>query len=185
MKLLWLHDTLETKRCILKIPQQSEAEYIWNLISEHTTTYMIWEKWSDSSTTLNNIKKTIENAEKGESWDAAIYDKQSGKCIWRCGINKMRTEIPSFELGYWISEQYYGKWIVPECVKKYLEFAFEHSIFEKWIIRCDSKNENSAKVALKCGFTFEWEFRNHERIKWILRDTKYFWITREDYFTKK
>ncbi len=185
MKLLRLHDTLETERCILKIPQETEAEYMWNLITEDTTKYMIWERWENYTSTLDNIKQAREKVEKWESWEAAIYDKKSWKLIGRCWINKTFPEIPAFELWYWVAEEYYGKGMVPECVARYLQFAFEESTFEKWVIRCDSENENSIKVALKCGFSFEGELKKDERVKWKLRDIKYFWITREDYFSKK
>lgn len=181
MKKLWLHDILETERCIIKIPEESEAEYMWNLITEDTIKYMIWDKWDTYETTLKNIQKTRKNAEAWISWDAAIYDKQTQKYIGRCGINKIRDEIPAFELWYWVSEEYYGKWIVPECVKRFLKFAFEESKFEKWVIRCDTQNKNSAKVALKCGFSHEGDFKNHERIRWKLRDTSFYGITREEY----
>lgn len=184
MKRLWLKDVLETKRCLMKIPEESEAEHMWNLISEDTTKYMIWDKWDNFSRTIKNIQETIYNAEAWRSWDAAIYNKGTDKCIGRCGINKIDDDIPSFELGYWISEEFYGKWIMSECINKYLEYAFEESNFEKWVIRCNSENENSKKVALKCWFKLEGEFKNHERIKWELRDTTFFWITRTEYLLK-
>lgn len=185
MKKLWPKDTLETERCIIKIPEESEAEYIWNLITEDTTKYMIWEKWDDYSSSLANIKKTKKNAEAWISWDAAIYDKETGLCIWKCWINNIVDKIPSFELWYWITPEYYGRWIIPECVNRYVKFAFEESDFEKGILKCDDRNENSKKVALKCGFSHEWTFKNQDRIRWELRDTSYYGITREDYLNNK
>jgi ribosomal-protein-alanine N-acetyltransferase len=142
---------------------------------------MIWEKWDDFQKTKENIQETRVNAEVGKSWDAAIYDKETRACIWRCWINKIIDKVPSFELWYWITPEYYGKWIVPECVKRYLQFAFEDSSFEKVILRCDDRNENSKKVALKCWFSHEWTFRNDDRIRWELRDTSFYGITREEY----
>ncbi len=73
---------------------------------------------------------------------------------------------------------------MPECVKRYLQFAFEESDFVKGVIRCDSANKNSKKVALKYWFIYEWEFKNYERIKWKLRDTSFYWITLDEYKKK-
>lgn len=185
MQLPHLHDTLETERCFLKIPQESDSEYLWNLITENTTRYMIWNKWENFHTTLSNIITSRQNAFLWTSWDAAVYDKITWKPVGRCGINKADFDLISYEIGYWIAEEYYGKWIIPECVKKLTEYMFEEWGFEKWVIRCDSQNINSEKVAIKCGYIFEWEFRKHELIRGELRDTKYFWITREDYFSQK
>jgi RimJ/RimL family protein N-acetyltransferase len=185
MKKLWLNDILETQRYILKLPQESEAEYMWNLITENTTKYMIWNKSDTVDETLKNIKETKEKSQKWTEWQAAIYDSSSWELIGRCWINTYDEKIPSFQIWYWISEKHYGKWIVPECVKRLLHFAFIESSFEKVIIRCDSENINSQKVALKCWFNFEWEFKKYERINWKLRDTKFFGITKEDYLSEK
>lgn len=185
MKKLWLNDILETERCILRIPEESEAEYIWNLITEKTTQYMVWSKWDTPEATIRNIKKTISASKEWTWWEAAIYNKTNWICIGRCGINRIDTSIPLFELGYWIHEDYYGKGIIPECVNRYLQYAFKESNFEKVVIRCDSRNINSQKVALKCWMKLEWEFKRHEKVQWELRDTKFFWILKEEYLWKK
>lgn len=62
-----------------------------------------------------------------------------------------------------------------------MQFTFKESNFVKGIIRCDTENENSKKVALKCWFSHEWDFKNHERIKWILKDTSFYGITLHEY----
>ena len=185
MKLPDFDTVLETERYFLKIPQESDAKEIWDNISEDTTKYMIWDKWETSDTTLRNIISTRKNALEWKSWDSAVYDKISEKVVGRCGINKINPDTKSFEIWYWIAEEYYGKWIIPECVKWLTQYMFEKWGFEKWVIRCDSKNENSAKVALKCWFSLEWEFKKYEFVKWKFRDTKFFWLTREDYFSQK
>lgn len=182
MKKLGLHDMLETERFIMKIPEESEAESLWSLISDETTKYMVWDKSDSYEETLKSIISRREKAKLWENWESAIYDKYTWECIWQCGINKIDEKIPSFSLWYWISEKYYWKWIVPECVKRILKFVFEESSFEKWIITCDSQNINSWKVALKCWFELEWTLRKHERVKWKLRDTNYYGLTREKYF---
>ena len=184
MKRLGLNDILETERCIIKIPEESEAENIWNLITEDTTKYMIWEKSDTYLKTLESIQKNRRNAKLWTSWDSSVFDKETGKCIWMCWINKIENKVPSFEVWYWISEQFYWKGIIPECLKKILEVAFTELDFEKWIISCDSRNINSEKVALKCWFKFKWKFKRHKRVKWELRDTNFYEITRQEYLKK-
>jgi RimJ/RimL family protein N-acetyltransferase len=127
----------------------------------------------------------MKNAKERTSWDAGIYNKTTGVLLWRCGIYKKNIEVPSFSIGYWLWNSYWWEWIIPECVQALTKYAFETWGFEKWTIRCDSMNLNSQKVAIKSWFVFEWEFKKHERIQWELRDTKFFWITKEDYFSQK
>lgn len=181
MKKLWLKDILETQRCIMKIPEISQSQNIWNLIAPALTQYLAWEKWEDVSQTIQNVEQARIKAKSWKAWDAAIYDKVSWEIIGRCGIIEIDDTIPSCSIWYMLAEEYWWKWIIPECVHRIIKFAFEESEFEKIIIRCDSRNENSAKVALKCGLFFEGEFKNHIREKWSLIDMKYFWITKEQY----
>ena len=184
MKLPDFDAVLETERCFLKIPEESDAETMWNLISENTTQYLIWEKWENYLTSLKNIISSRKDALEWVSWASAVYDKNTRKIIGRCGIVRADPATKSFEIWYWITESYYGKWLIPECVLRIVAYMFEVWDFEKWIIRCDANNMNSQKVALKCWFQHEWTLRKYELMKWKLRDTKFFGITREDYFSQ-
>ena len=121
------------------------------------------------------------NAIEWKTWEAAIYDKQTWKIIGRCWISRIEDDTALFELWYWISEEYYWKWIMPECVNRYLKFGFEESNFEKIVIRFSSENINSEKVAIKCWFNFKEEIKNYEKIDWEWRDTKFFYITRKQH----
>ena len=162
MKKLGLNDILETQRCIIKLPKQSEAEYMWSLITENTTKYMIWNKWLDSRETLKNIKKTQEKAEKWESWEWAIYDKKTWVCIGRCGINEIDSIIPSFQLGYWIAEPFWNEGYATEAVGAILKFGFETLGLNKVIAVYLPTNEASGKVMIKNGMIKEAEFKNHD-----------------------
>ena len=57
MQLPKLNQILETERCILKIPQESDAEEMWNLISENIEKYMIWKRGDSYISSLENIRK--------------------------------------------------------------------------------------------------------------------------------
>ncbi len=184
MKIPWINDTLETKRCILKLAEESEAEYTWSLISPNITKYMLWEKWKDYSSTLKNIQKSRKDSLKKKSFDAAIYLKESWKIIWRCWIISVNKQSNSVEFWYWLSESYWWVWIMPECIDRLLQYVFLESCFEKAIIRCDKENTNSSRVAIKCWFTFEWCFRKYEKRDGVLRDTNFYWILKEGYSIK-
>ena len=185
MKRLGLYDTLETERCILRIAKESEAEYMWNMITESTTRYMIWEKGDTYEGTMKSILKSRLQSFEEKTWEASIYDRETWVLLGRCWINQIVDDIPSFQIGYWIAEKHYGKGYVPECVQKIVKFCFEESNFEKGIIKCDSENQNSQKVAIKCGFEYEWEWKSEWRIRWKLRNTKFFGITKEQYLKQK
>ena len=57
MKKLGLDDILETERCILKIPQESEAEHIWSLATPNIKKYLIREN-------LESIRNSYKETQK-------------------------------------------------------------------------------------------------------------------------
>jgi len=44
MKKLGLSDILKTERCILKIPEESETEEVWDLIDDEVSHFMNFER---------------------------------------------------------------------------------------------------------------------------------------------
>lgn len=177
MKKLWINDILETQRCILKVPEESDAEDIWNLVTENIQKYLIRENYE-------SIKHSKQETNTWHLWDAAILDKKTQKYIWRISISYVCEKVKSIELWYWLSEEYWGEGIVVECIKRIKNFSFESANYEKIIIRCDSDNIQSIRVAEKCWFQQEWILRKDHYARWACIDRCYFWLLREEYLWK-
>ena len=181
MKKLWLDDVLETERCLIKIPEIGEAEYIWNLITPDVTENMLWDKWEDFSQTHANLIKTRDKAKKWESWDAAIYLKETWECIGRCWMVNIDNNIPAMEIWYWLTPTYWWKWIVPECVDKLLFVGFQKLWMINAVLCADSNNTKSRRVAEKCGFTLDGVIRRERKVKWTVRDVAVYTMLKEEY----
>lgn len=63
------------------------------------------------------------------------------------------------EIGYWLSERYWGKGIISEAVKLVVEYGFTHHKWTRIHAGVFSSNPASMKVLEKCGFTLEALFR--------------------------
>ena len=60
----------------------------------------------------------------------------------------------SREIGYWISEPYWGQGLIPEAVSELIRYAFEDlQMTTVWCGYFDG-NEKSKRVQEKCGFTY-------------------------------
>ncbi|WP_420644174.1 GNAT family N-acetyltransferase [Candidatus Leptofilum sp.] len=105
-----------------------------------------------------------------------IFMKGTQTLLGCTGLHRANWDIPSFEIGYWIHVNHTGKGYVTEAVNGVCQFAFTHLEAERLFIRCDAKNEQSAAVAHRCGFTFEGTHRHDSRhhLTNELRDTLYF-----------
>ena len=63
------------------------------------------------------------------------------------------------ELGYWIGCSYWNKGIVSRCVKRYTEYIFSTSVFNRIYAEIFAENTASMKVLEKCGFIKEGTLR--------------------------
>jgi len=66
----------------------------------------------------------------------------------------------SAEIGYWISESYWGKGIVPQAVKEMLKYGFETFDIDRIFARTTHTNLASQQVLKKAGFIFEAELKS-------------------------
>lgn len=64
------------------------------------------------------------------------------------------------ELGYWISEQHWGKGMVSESVALILPYAFQTWDIHRIFARPFSNNPGSKRVLEKCGFRLEAVLKN-------------------------
>jgi RimJ/RimL family protein N-acetyltransferase len=59
------------------------------------------------------------------------------------------------EMGYWLSEKYWGNGIMPEAIKKMVKYGFETFDITRIYARPFSTNLGSQRVLEKAGFSFE------------------------------
>jgi RimJ/RimL family protein N-acetyltransferase len=89
------------------------------------------------------------------------------------------------EIGYWLSEKYWGKGIISEAVKLVVDHGFTHYKWTRIHAGVFSSNPASMKVLEKCGFSQEAHFR-----KSVLKGGKYldehvYSILKEDWNQKR
>ena len=99
------------------------------------------------------IKSCIENEGKGQLCRAIFAD---GKAVGSIGVF-CRDDVycKSAELGYWLSEDYWGQGIMTEAVKQICAEAFER--FDIFRISAEpyAANSGSCRVLEKAGFIRE------------------------------
>lgn len=91
----------------------------------------------------------------------AIEIKTDKKVIGSIGLHKdeKRSIEKAKMIGYILSESYWGKGFMTECVKAVINFAFENMELEVLSVFHFSSNERSHRVIEKCGFKLEGTLR--------------------------
>ncbi|MGE0569402.1 MAG: GNAT family N-acetyltransferase [Bacteroidia bacterium] len=62
------------------------------------------------------------------------------------------------ELGYWLSEDYWGKGIITEAIRQIIPIAFKENGIRRLFARPFGTNKASQRVLEKAGFKFECKF---------------------------
>ena len=119
-----------------------------------------------------------------ESLQVGIWDRSTGALLGGSGLHLQKWEIPSFEIGYWISERHSGKGYVAESVSLLCDLAIIQLNARHLTIRCNPENVRSANVAKRLGFVHEGTERAWGRTSdGVLRDCDIYGLICTDWFS--
>lgn len=154
---------LETERLILRPWKGSDLQDFYEYASVDGVGQMAgWPPHEN----IEVSKKVLDSFIKGKK-TFALVDKSSGKVIGSLGLEEAERQEQDErvrdkkgrEFGYVLSKDYWGRGLMPEAVKRAIQYAFDE---EGWdFILCGHFHDNnqSRRVIEKCGFEFYKNFR--------------------------
>ena len=178
--------TLETDRLILRKIEYSDKSDIFEYAKNpEVAKYVLWEPHKEEIDTIAflNIIYAAYNKNKTAPWGIQI--KENSKMVGTVGFVKWDKENKTGEIGYALSQEYWGKGIITEAVKEIVKFGFDKMELKKITAHCISENLASEKVLLKSGFNSDGLFPKHATVKGNLVDIKWFSITLDNYKKNK
>lgn len=120
----------------------------------------------------------------------ALIDKASHRVIGSLGLERYNEVIfkdyeykRGIELGYVLSKEYWGKGLMPEAVKRVIQFLFEEEHLDFIICAHFLTNQQSKKVIEKCGFQFHSEGVYEGQMGSIL--SRYYILRKEEFLEWK
>lgn len=146
---------LETKRLILRPWQQSDAEELYKYAKDPQVGPIAGWPVHTSVENSRDIIGTVLSAPQTYAVVLKTTDLPVGSIALMIG-ERSNIGLPDTEgeIGYWIGVPYWGQGLIPEAVKKLIEYGFEELKLEKiWCGYFDG-NEKSKRVQIKCGFRY-------------------------------
>lgn len=172
--------TIETERLILRMWNKRDAaelyEYARNPNVGPNAGWKPHESVRDSRTIIEQVFLV------NTTW--AIVHKATGRVIGSIGLedDSIRKNIRSRELGYSLSEDYWGEGLMTEAAKRMIRYSFEETNITMLMIRTAETNRRSQRVIEKCGFRYEGTLRKSYRLyDGTVRDTRFYSMLREEY----
>ncbi len=169
--------SLETERLILRKIIIEDAEDLLHYASnEEVTRLVTWNRHSTMSDSKHFIKTFLPKYDV--PW--GIEHKESGKFIGTVHFVWWDAANHSAEIGYVLSQDYWGQGLITEAANAVISFGFEKMDLVRIQARCFLENKGSERVMEKLGMTYEGTIRKAMLVKGIHRDLKLYSIVKED-----
>ncbi len=156
-----LFEELRGERVIVRPHTIADFDEFWEAIQESKEQLRPWLPFADQSP--DDLRVWLARAEARwatrDTLGCAIVDRETGRIAGNIGLMIHDWEIGSFEIGYWLRTSAAGKGFMTESVRLITDFAFDHLWANRVEIRCDARNERSAAVPRRLGFTQEAHLR--------------------------
>ncbi len=177
--LLDIPDHFETERLLIRIPHPGDGQAMHDAVRESHEHLKPWMPWAQKVQSVEE-SETVCRRSSGqfilrEQFQLLLFRKSDGYLVGSSGLHNIDWSVPKFEIGYWVRADCEGQGYVTEAVNGITRFAFDVLQAERIEIRCDSRNERSATVAQRTGYTLDGCFRRDARtFDATLRDTLVF-----------
>ncbi|HAM88693.1 MAG: N-acetyltransferase GCN5 [Candidatus Falkowbacteria bacterium GW2011_GWC2_38_22] len=154
-------ETIKTKRLVLRPYRMSDAEIATkNLCNKKISRWLSSLPSPYRIEDANNwIGKMIEERKKKEPQTIAYVIEYEKKMIGAIGLHGIVFGHKA-ELGYWLSEEFWGKGVMSEAVTALVSYAFRRLRLRRIQAGTFVGNSGSEGVLKKCGFQHEGLIRN-------------------------
>ena len=172
-----LPERLESEHLLLRQHDPSFAALMFQYVDEDRERLRRFLPWVDATKgvadILDYIQRTQVGRAEGTLFDYGMFAPASGLYLGNAGVHALEWNHACCELGYWIRGEYEGQGHVTEAVRL-LERACFHLGFHRVEIRCSSRNERSAAIPKRLGYSLEGTLRENAPELGRYRDTLVF-----------
>jgi [ribosomal protein S5]-alanine N-acetyltransferase len=175
---------LETQRLKLRKITLDDVEDMHLYCSnEEVPKYASWNAHNSLAETKETIQRIIDQWENKKLIHWGIEDKENRKLIGTIEFVTWDTQHQVAEIGYALSQDYWGKGIATEAAREVIKFGFTNMNLVRIQARCYLENIGSARVMEKAKMSFEGIIRKGLLAKGKHQDLKMYSIISEEFYT--
>ncbi|WP_342434154.1 GNAT family protein [Neobacillus sp. FSL H8-0543] len=172
---------LETERLFLRKISLKDVDDMFSYCSkEEVAKYVTWNAHRTISDTMEFVEFTLEQYANKKVAPWGIEYKENGKLIGSIDFVSWQLNHKTAEIGYVLSQDYWGNGIITEAVKEVIRFGFEKMGVVRIQARCFEENAGSERVMEKAGMSFEGTLRKAMLAKGKHQNLKVYSIVKEE-----
>ena len=148
--------TLTGPRVTLRRFEEGDVTELGDAIArsaDHLRPFMAWIGAEPLSATSRAELIAAWNREADAGGGATLGCFVDGALIGSAGLHRRRPDAAALEVGYWLRTTALGQGYATELTLLLAEEAFSHDEISRVDLYCDLRNEPSAQVAIRAGFT--------------------------------
>jgi ribosomal-protein-serine acetyltransferase len=156
-----------TERLLIRTPRPGDGPLINAATHQSLDELRPWMPWAMGDVPVAETEEYVRHAYANfltrRDLPLLLLQRETGAFIGGSGLHRIDWDVPKFEIGYWCSTPFTGLGYITEAVNGLTAFAFTTLGARRVEIRCSARNERSAAVARRCGYTQEAIFPNYRR----------------------
>ncbi|AGZ43688.1 GNAT family N-acetyltransferase [Actinoplanes friuliensis] len=174
---------ITTERLVLRRFRAGDAETLAAYRSSPDVA--LYQSW-DAPYPLERARYAIESMAEADpaqpGWFQYAIETKAGKThIGDVGVN-LNDNLLQAEIGYTVAPEHQGNGYATEAVRAVLNHLFRVQGLHKVAAECDARNEASARLLERVGFTREGHLRQHTWIKNEWTDDLLYGLLEVDFF---
>ena len=178
--------SIHTPRLILRCWHPTDANLLQRAINDNLDYLRPWMDWARQEPEslemkTERLRRFRDDFLSRRDFVYGIFGADGLRIIGGTGLHT-RENKDAREIGYWIAEPYANKGLATESTAALTRVAFEINRVERVEIRCDPRNEASARVAEKLGYVHRSTiYGNKTDAEGLVRDTMVWSLDAPDY----
>ena len=159
--------SLESERLLLSPPMAGEELAVWEAVRESFASLSQWLAWARTMPTPDQMLESSLQLQARfrdqTEFHFRIRHKTDHRLLGSIGLVYLDSEVPSFELGFWLRDSARHQGYMQEAARLVIDFAIQRLGAARLQMRIDPRNEASCRLAERCGFVREGLCRNLAR----------------------
>ena len=150
---------IQTPRLVIRCWSPADAPLLAEAITasvEHLRPWMIWAhaEPEELEVKVQRLRSFRAKFDQDEDYVYGILAPDEREVLGGTGLHP-RVGHAALEIGYWISAPHAGRGLATEAAAALTRVGFEVNGVERMEIRCDPRNERSAAIPRRLGYTLD------------------------------
>lgn len=174
--------SIQSERLLVRLFVQSDLPALYKVNSSEEVTallpYATWKSMADAEAWFQRMEGIQAT---GLALQFVVVLRSTGMAIGTCLLFRFEEGSARAELGYVLGRAYWGQGFMREALEALIGTSFGNMGLRRIEAEVDARNQSSARLLRRVGFTMEGLLRQRWVAKGEVRDVEMFGLLRSDW----